>query len=71
MQETFTVTVTTEDGKCLIQRKIIGTYSSLCSELSLLSGLFEHLWLVTQESEIGPGSGTGQSASDSSLPTQS
>ena len=71
MQETFIVTVQTEDGKCLIQKKIIGIYSD---SLSLLSQLFHLLSQVREDSYasgIGPGSGTGRSVSEPSLPTES
>ena len=65
MQETYTVTVTTEDGRCLIQEKITGDYLHLCSLLSRLQSQFMSQFADSLESKIGHGSGTGQSVSDS------
>ena len=71
MQETFTVTVTTEDGKCLKLERTTGDWLSLSLLLSQLSNLFRFHYEVGLRSEIEPGSGIGQSALDSSLLTAS
>ena len=68
MQETFIVTVTTEDGKCLIQEKTTGDYLDLSSHLSRLSNLFSYRLGFSNGQEIGPHSGTGPSVLDSSSP---
>lgn len=66
MHETFIVTVQTEDGRCLIQEKMpITSFGSL-------PALVQFYQLCISQSEAlekcvtGPGSGTTQSASDSS-----
>lgn len=71
MQETYIVTVATEDGACLIQEKTTGSYSYLRSLLLHLSSLRWLPYEDTQESETFPGFGIQSSASDSSLPTPS
>ena len=71
MQETFIVSVQTEDGKCLIQKKITGDYSALSFVLWRLSHAYLHRSEDLKKSETLLGSGITQSASDSSSPTQS
>lgn len=71
MQETFIVSVQTEDGRCLILEKIIG---SSAYSLYILSQLFSLLASVSEASEkyqISLGHGIGPSVSDSLSPTQS
>ena len=70
MPETFTVTVETEDGKCLIREKITGNYFSLYSQLSVLFRRFFLVLKDIQKSEIEPGSGTPLSAGRFSSPTE-
>lgn len=65
MQETFIVSVTTEDGKLLVQKKILSEQSS---SLSILSQLFALLSSVSENCyrvEIGVGSGNCQCVQDS------
>lgn len=71
MQKTYILTVTTEDGKCLIQETITGTLSSLRSLLLHLSSRLVSRLEDSEESEISPGSGTLSSAWVSSSPTDS
>jgi len=71
MQEICTVIVQTEDGKLLIQEKTTLGFVTLFYPL-----LLEYNRLQCQSEDfrkltILHGSGTGQSASDSSLPTAS
>ena len=65
MQETYIVTVTTEDGKCLIHEKITGNLVGLSYRLLR----YCRRWLSQSEAlgklEILPGSGIGQSVLDS------
>ena len=71
MQETFIVTVKTDDGKCFLVRRIFGDSFTLYSLLLQLSNVLESHLEVTQKLKTSLGSGTGQSASDSSLSTDS
>ena len=71
MQETFIVTVTTEDGKLLTQHKINGNLRTLSWQLFQLSLLYRSQYEDLARYEMWPGSGTGPSASDSSSPTPS
>lgn len=71
MQKDFIVTVTTEDGTLLIQKKIWHGWSS---SLSLLSQLFHILSQVSEGyavSKTEPGYGTLSSASPSPSPMES
>lgn len=70
MQETFIVTVQTEDGKCLIQEKTTGDYLDLCVALSRLSLASLRALKDSLESETQHGSGTTLSRSASSSPTE-
>jgi len=65
MQETYTVTVKTADGKSLVESKIIGDFFSLSFTLSRLSHLLLHQAEDIERSKTLLGSGTPQSASPS------
>ena len=71
MQETFIVTVQTEDGRWSTQEKINGDWLTLSFLLSQLSQRFLLHSKVSQRLETLPGSGIGQSVPDSSSPTPS
>ena len=65
MQETYTVTVRTADGKCWIQEKITCDLQDLYWQLSRL---FNQLWYQSGGSprlEMLPGSGTSEFVGDS------
>ena len=71
MQETFIVTVTTEDGAWSIRKKI---NSDCVGSLLALLQFFRHWPFQSKDSsklETLVGFGTGLSASDSLLPTPS
>ncbi len=69
MQETYTVTVQTADGKCLIQKKITGDLHSLYSQLSVLSLAYTSVLEDLENSVTLPGFGIGPSVSECCLPT--
>jgi len=71
MQETYILTVQTEDGKWLCRRKITGDLRDLSSLLSRWSSVLAFQSEGFFGAGILPGSGTGPSASDSSSPTDS
>ena len=71
MQETYTLIVKTADGECLIQKVTTGNLLDLYALLSQLSSQLWYQYMDSLRSEILHGSGIGQSASDSSLPTES
>ena len=71
MQEIYTVNVTTEDGKSLIQEKITGDYFSLSFLLARYSHLLLHHAEEIRKSEIQRGTGTGPSQPASSPSTAS
>ena len=64
MHETFTVTVTTEDGELLAQKKTTGNYADLSFLFSRLSHVYLHLLEDSEKSETSHGSGICQPASD-------
>lgn len=71
MQETFIVSVQTEDGKLLIQQKIKQDCYGLLSLLLQRYLVYGFHSKDIQRLEIALGSGTGRSVSVSSLPTAS
>ena len=66
MQETYILTVKTEDGKLLTQEKITGGLSDLYWVLLQLSNQLALALGASEKSETGRGSGIIQFASDSS-----
>jgi len=71
MQETYTVSVMTADGKSLIQKKITGDLFTLSWLLHVSSHFFLHRAEDILRLETQLGSGTQSSASHSSSPTES
>ena len=69
MQETYTVSVKTADGKSFLDAKIIGDLFSLSFTLSRLSHLLLHQAEDIERSKTMLGSGTGPYASPSSPST--
>jgi hypothetical protein len=71
MPETYIVTVKTEDGKSLLDSKIIGDLFSLSFQFSRLSHSLLHHAEDIERSKTLLGSGTTPSAPVSSPPTES
>lgn len=71
MQNCFIVNVKTEDGELLIREKITCDSSNLYWQLSQLFNRYSLVGKDFLKSETKPGSGTGLSASVSSLSTES
>lgn len=71
MQEIYSVSVKTADGKSLVALEITGDFFSLSFILSRLSHIFLHRGEDILASEIRLGSGTPQSLSLSPSPTES
>ena len=71
MQNSYIVTVTTEDGKLLIQEKITCGSEDLYWQLSQLFNRLFYQYGGSLKLETGLGSGTFQFVSGSSSPTES
>ena len=71
MPETYIVSVKTEDGALLAQKKITGDLEVLLYRLFLSSRVLSSASKDSKKSKTRRGSGTSESAGDFSSPTQS
>lgn len=70
MQETFILTVQTEDGRWSMEQRITCDWLGSALQLSHVSSLFRQALEDSLKSETLPGSGTGPSALGSSSHTE-